>query len=69
MKKPKTLKDLKNDPRIESVDKTGSNEAPFVALTKYPYLFHGNSRSILGNIGEICEDMTELHECPEKWYE
>ena len=69
MKKPRTKKDLENDPRLESIESTHAPEAPWVATTKHPYMFHGNSRTILGTIKEICEDMDELVESPESWYE
>jgi len=69
MRKPRTRKDLQNDPRLKSIERTSAPEAPWVATTKYPYLFHGNSRTVLGTIKEVCEDMEDLRECPDSWYE
>lgn len=69
MKKPKTKADLNNDPRINGVKATFSKEAPWVALTKHPYLFFSECRSAIGTIKGICEDMEFCEKCPEAWYE
>jgi hypothetical protein len=70
MKKPRTLRNLQDDPRLETIEPTYSKEAPWVATTKKPFMFHGNSRTILGTIKEICEDTESLVEVSNDiWYD
>jgi len=69
MKTPRTKRELECDPRLLSFERTHAPESPWIALTKYPYLFEGNSRSEQGTIKEICDSMKFLEESPENFYE
>jgi hypothetical protein len=69
MKKPRTRKDLENDPRLISVERTFAPECPWIATTAYPYMFDGsNSRTEQGTIKQICDAMESIEKCPEAWY-
>lgn len=65
MKKTRTVKDLKNDPRIEDVYKM--YQGTWTVLSKKEYWFEENHRTVIGSVKECCEDVNELlTPCPKE---